>query len=254
MSLNHFELLGNLGQGAFGEVLLVRKIDNKQEYALKVVNKAFLNKERKQYQVYMEKAALVSLNHVGLIKLNFSFQDTGSLYFGLDYVDGGDFAQYIKLNFKNIQKDNYIIKFYMAEIILTLEYIHSKGIAHRDLKPENIMLTSKGHIKIIDFGTASIVDQKKATPELWHAEMQKHKNLDKSSKEHQSADNNQETEIQDYRNRQSSFVGTAEYVSPELLEEDKCGMESDLWALGIILYKLYTSKTPFQDETQYLVF
>lgn len=75
------------------------------------------------------------------------------------------------------------------------------------------MLTSKGHIKIIDFGTASIVDQKKATPELWHAEMQKHKNLDKSSKEHQPADNNQETEIQDYRNRQSSFVGTAEYNS-----------------------------------------
>lgn len=67
----------------------------------------------------------------------------------------------------------------MAEIILILEYIHSNGIAHRDLKPENLMLTNQGHIKLIDFGTASVVDQNKAPKELWEAEMTKHKKVEK---------------------------------------------------------------------------
>lgn len=54
------------------------------------------------------------------------------------------------------------IQFYIAEIIKVLEYLHSKGIVHRDLKPENIILTDERHVKLIDFGTASVFDPKLA--------------------------------------------------------------------------------------------
>jgi 3-phosphoinositide dependent protein kinase-1 len=82
-------------------------------------------------------------------------------------VDGGDFAQYLKLNYNRLSADT--IRFYMAEMILILEYLHSYGIVHRDIKvniyfypkkPENIMMTMDGHIKLIDFGTAKIFDEK----------------------------------------------------------------------------------------------
>ena len=72
----------------------------------------------------------------------------------LDYCHGGDFTTYIQLY--NEQLSVLIKKFYVAEIVTVLEYLHGLGITHRDLKPENIMLSKKGHLKLIDFGTAEI--------------------------------------------------------------------------------------------------
>lgn len=82
----------------------------------------------------------------------------------MDYISGGDFSNYLKLNFKNLVDST--IQFYLAEILLTVEYLHSQGIVHRDLKPENIMLTKDRHIKIIDFGTASVFDYNLCPPML----------------------------------------------------------------------------------------
>ncbi|KRW98801.1 Protein kinase-like domain [Pseudocohnilembus persalinus] len=240
LGIQDFHIHSSLGQGAFGEVLYVQKKSNNQEYALKVVNKKFLSKENKQYQVYIERGVLLTMDHKGIIKLYFSFQDSENLYFGLDYAGGGDFAHYLKLNFKNLVTKT--IQFYMAEIISTLEYLHVRGIVHRDIKPENIMMTQSRHLKLIDFGTATLYDEQKCPEKTKNAFQQ-------------SLALKQKTPKSEYtRERKMSLVGTAEYVSYELLEEEKCDYLADLWAFGIILFKMYHGKTPFYDQTEYLIF
>lgn len=82
----------------------------------------------------------------------------------LEYLEGGDLAEFLKLHGSIIQTvlleklTNETFKFYLAEILVVLDYLHKKGIAHRDVKPENLMLNKQGHLKLIDFGTASIID------------------------------------------------------------------------------------------------
>ena len=83
------------------------------------------------------------LKHPMLIQLSCSFQDQRNIYFVLDYAEGGSFIDLIKLNVLTEFLD---IQFYVAEMVLILEYLHSNGIAHRDFKPDNLMLNKKGHL------------------------------------------------------------------------------------------------------------
>lgn len=106
---------------------------------------------------------------------------------------------------------------------------------------------------MIDFGTASFFDPSKLSAET----LQKLTDLkDMSRKDERGSELDFGDEsLDDYQSRhKATFVGTAEYVSPELLEDDMCGPEADLWALGCIVYKMFTGKTPFQDSTEYLIF
>ena len=96
------------------------------------------------------------MKHPGIVKLRYSFQDKTSLYFVLEYCEGGDFINFIKNNMDKLTEDVKI--FYIGEIVNMLEYIHKSGVTHRDLKPENLMLDKRGHLKLIDFGTAEITN------------------------------------------------------------------------------------------------
>ena len=99
-TIDNFEYIASLGKGAYGEVILARRKSDSELVAIKVLNKNQLVKEKKQYQVFIEKEVLQRLNFVGVIKLLHSFQDKESLYFGIEYCEGGDFASYIDKNCK----------------------------------------------------------------------------------------------------------------------------------------------------------
>ena len=129
--------------------------------------------------------------------------------------------------------------FYMSEIVSCLEFMHSKGIYHRDIKPENVLIHDDGHIRLTDFGTAKIDDG--------------------SSKKQAASENDESKKDEDdtkKRERKGSFVGTAQYVPPELLNKDSevsyAGM--DFWALGILIYQCLLNKTPFFAPNDYLTF
>jgi len=123
-------------------------------------------------------------------------------------------------------------QYYAAQIVSSLEYLHNKGIAHRDLKPENIMLDEYLRIKIIDFATAKIRG-KEFNKKLMIFE---------------------ENSPNKAKKKRNTFVGTAEYVSPEVLKDGEVGPEADLWALGCIIYQMFTGHSPFKEKTEYLIF
>ncbi|MED6268120.1 Ribosomal protein S6 kinase alpha-6 [Characodon lateralis] len=132
---SQFELLKVLGQGSFGKVFLVRKIvgpDAGQLYAMKVLKKASL-KVRDRVRTKMERDILVEVNHPFIVKLHYAFQTEGKLYLILDFLRGGDVFTRLSKEVMFTEED---VKFYLAELALALDHLHSLGIVYRDLKPE----------------------------------------------------------------------------------------------------------------------
>lgn len=129
-------------------------------------------------------------------------------------------------------------RFYAAQILDTIEYMHSRGVIHRDLKPENVLLDDRMHVKITDFGTAKILEPPKRPPQ---------------DKEGNGVPTTDPTEGVD-DSRANSFVGTAEYVSPELLTDKAACKASDLWAFGCMVFQLLAGRPPFKASNEYQTF
>ncbi|KAI5964025.1 PKH1 [Candida theae] len=222
-SVTDFKFGKELGEGSYSTVILATdKITNKN-YAVKVLDKRHIIKEKKVKYVNIEKHALNRLsNRMGVISLYFTFQDKDSLYFVLDYASNGELLSLIK-KYNTLNED--CTRHFGAQILDAIKYMHDNGVIHRDIKPENILLDDKMRIQITDFGTARLLEKK-----------------------------NDESEDYPLDVRAKSFVGTAEYVSPELLESKFCGKPGDIWAFGCIIYQMIAGKPPFKATNEYLTF
>lgn len=223
-----------LGEGSYSTVLAATDRQTLREYAVKVLDKRHIIKEKKVKYVNIEKDALNRLTeHPGIVRLYYTFQDERSLYFVLDVASGGELLGVLK---KMGTFDEECARFYSAQILDSIAYMHSKGIIHRDLKPENVLLDDNMHTKITDFGTAKILDIRRAP--------------DGGSGNPEAGDPLDGVEI----DRANSFVGTAEYVSPELLTDKNACKASDLWAFGCIVYQLLVGRPPFKASNEYQTF
>lgn len=217
-----FTFIKQIGEGSFSTVYLAREVANGAEYAIKVCEKAHIMRERKQMYVQREKEVLARLNMNPcpyFVKLYCTFQDEQRLYFVMTYARNGELLGYIH---KVGCFDCDVVNFYAAEVILALDHLHKFGIIHRDVKPENILLNDGMHILITDFGSAKILDDENAQ--------------------------------EDGRKRRNSFVGTPEYIPPELLTDKQSSKSSDLWALGCLIYQMISGLPPFRAETEFLIF
>ncbi|XP_056135358.1 ribosomal protein S6 kinase alpha-2 [Lampris incognitus] len=206
---SQFQLLKVLGQGSYGKVFLVRKIrgvDRGQLYAMKVLKKATL-KVRDRVRSKMERDILAEVNHPFIVKLHYAFQTEGKLYLILDFLRGGDLFTRLSKEVMFTEED---VKFYLAELALALDHLHSLGIIYRDLKPENILLDEEGHIKITDFG------------------------LSKEAIENDK--------------RAYSFCGTIEYMAPEVVNRRGHTQSADWWSFGVLMFEMLTGSLPFQGK------
>ncbi|KAK4122529.1 Pkinase-domain-containing protein [Parathielavia appendiculata] len=220
-----------LGEGSYSTVFLATDRQTLREYAVKVLEKKHIIKEKKIKYVNIEKNTLNRLtDHPGIVRLYYTFQDESSLYYVLDLCNNGELLGVLK---KTVTFDIECTRFYGAQILDAIAYMHSRGVIHRDLKPENVLLDDQMHIKITDFGTAKLLPDPREPRPPENRSGQDGSQDDKSN---------------------ASFVGTAEYVSPELLTDKAVGKPSDLWAFGCIIYQLLAGRPPFKAATEYLTF
>lgn len=225
-----------IGEGSYSTVYLAVDLYNKKTYAIKVLLKKHIVREDKIKYVNIEKTALHRLGqqHPGIVQLYYTFQDELKLYFVLDFAEYGELLSIISKFGLLLEA---VLKFYMLQILDAVKFIHLKGIIHRDLKPENILVGYDFNLKITDFGTAKLLGTD-----------------DEDSQERINYDNVTGEGSQPPKDRKGSFVGTAEYVPPELLKHNACGFETDIWAIGCILYQFFNGLPPFKGGSEYLTF
>jgi len=158
LSQKMFTIGATLGTGTFGRVRLVSYDFKKIQYfALKMLKKTEIIRLKQVEHIKAEKNILTRINHPFIVNLYASFQDEKNLYMLMEYVIGGElFSQLRKVG----RFSNDTSRFYAAEIVLALEYLHERNIVYRDLKPENLLIDKDGHMKITDFGFAKHVEDR----------------------------------------------------------------------------------------------
>lgn len=152
-TVHSFELLATLGQGGFATVLLARDRATSSLFALKTIAKRNVRSKQNWSMVLTESTALAELRHPLIISLFSSFQDAGHVYFLLELAEGGTLAQLRQHHSDPF--DEPTARFYVAEIALALDHVHSRGFIYRDLKGDNVLISRDGHVKIADFGLAT---------------------------------------------------------------------------------------------------
>ncbi|GME84915.1 unnamed protein product [Ambrosiozyma monospora] len=239
-----FQFYECIGEGSYSKVYRAISIHNHRTYAVKILSKSHIQRENKRKYVNIEKDTLNILGkHPGIVTLYYTFQDDKSLYFVIDFAKNGELLSLIR---KLGSLSENLSKYYMTQLIDALDFIHSKGIIHRDMKPENILLNHEWKLMITDFGAAKVLSEE---------ELRLLRQDNKQINGYNNYNYNMESgKSSSSSTRTGSFVGTAEYVSPELLKYNMCGFECDLWAVGCILFQLIVGRPPFKGATEYLTF
>ncbi|XP_038974136.1 serine/threonine-protein kinase D6PK-like [Phoenix dactylifera] len=285
LCLNHFRLLKRLGCGDIGSVYLSELSGTKTYFAMKVMDKGSLASRKKLLRAQTEREILQCLDHPFLPTLYTHFETDKFSCLVMEFCPGGDLH-----TLRQRQPGKYFpeqaVKFYVAEVLLALEYLHMLGIIYRDLKPENVLVREDGHIMLSDFDLSLRCT---VSPTLI-----KSSNLDADSFRRnnpvycvqpaciepsciqpscmapttcfgprlfsKSKDRKPKPEIGNQVSplpeliaeptdaRSMSFVGTHEYLAPEIIKGEGHGSAVDWWTFGIFLYELLFGKTPFKGS------
>ncbi|KAA1466142.1 Pkinase-domain-containing protein [Dentipellis sp. KUC8613] len=229
-----FQKIKLLGRGDVGKVFLVREKKSSKLYAMKVLSKKEMIQRRKIKRALTEQEILASANHPFIVTLHHSFQSEEYLYFCMEYCMGGEFFRALQSRpGKCLSED--AARFYAAEVVAALEYLHLMGFIYRDLKPENILLHHSGHIMLSDFDLAKqsgVIGGRPAT--IHQSELNGIPLIDTKSC------------TADFRT--NSFVGTEEYIAPEVIRNSGHTSAVDWWTLGILIYEMIYATTPFKGR------
>jgi protein-serine/threonine kinase len=235
-----FEKVKLLGKGDVGKVYLVKEKASLRLYAMKVLNKKEMIQRNKIKRALAEQEILATSNHPFVVTLYHSFQSEDSLYLCMEYCMGGEFFRALQTReTKTIGEDD--AKFYAAEVTAALEYLHLMGFIYRDLKPENILLHQLGHIMLSDFDLSKQSAKTKG-PEIQFGKSHSHNNPTIDTK----------ACIDGFRT--NSFVGTEEYIAPEVIRGKGHTSAVDWWTLGIFIYEMLYGTTPFKGRDRKATF
>ena len=202
LSRNLFDFKYVIGRGGFGKVWKVSFKKTHHVYALKEMSKLKIIDRKSEKSIMSERNHLSKLNHPFLVNMICSFQDDDYLYLVMDLLTGGDLRYHLCYHKRFTEEQT---KFFLACLILGLDYIHSNKVIHRDIKPENLVLDAHGYIRITDFGVAKTFRK----------------------------NNSEETS------------GTPGYMAPEVLCAKNHTYAVDYFALGVIGYEFMFGERPY---------
>lgn len=237
-----------LGKGAVGRVYLVRLRGTDRLYAMKVLTKKDILEGSRVTRVMTEREILASVHHPFVVSLFATFQTRSKLCLVMEFCEGGEFFKLMKSRPGRFLREP-TAKFYAAEVLLALEYLHHLGFVYRDLKPENIMIRANGHIALSDFDLSAkataleprVVEHAHGRGFHWglgrQTSISKLSNLDIVDSE----------PVLQHRN---SFVGTLEYIAPEIIAGLDQTAGVDWWTFGILIYEMLVGRTPFVGQSR----
>ena len=203
-----YEIVGVLGDGGMGEVFRVRHLISERMEAMKVLLAASSANEEMLHRFTREIRLLATLSHPNIAALHTAFHHEGQLVMVMECVEGMDLRRTLEVGITLGQAVEYT-----RQVLVALEYAHSREVIHRDIKPSNIMVTPDGRVKVLDFGLALGVPDARLTTT-------------------------------------GALVGSMHYIAPELVSGGAHDARSDLYALGVTLYEMITGRLPI-DGTNY---
>nr|AML77298.1 putative LOV domain-containing protein [Oenothera villaricae] len=247
LGLKHFRPVKPLGSGDTGSVHLVELCGTGQLFAMKAMDKSVMLNRNKVHRACAEREILDMLDHPFLPALYASFQTKTHICLITDYCSGGELFLLLDRQPTKVLKED-AVKFYAAEVVVALEYLHFQGIIYRDLKPENVLLQSDGHIALTDFDLSCLTSCK---PQLLLPSTD-----EKKKRRYKNKQKGPETPIfmAEPMRASNSFVGTEEYIAPEIISGAGHTSAVDWWALGILLYEMLYGYTPFRGKTRQKTF
>jgi serine/threonine protein kinase len=244
ISLKDFHIDRLLGRGDVGRVFLVRSVVDQTPYAMKVLNKAEMVRRNKVQRIISERNILASSAHPFIITLHGAFQDQDNLYMLMDFCSGGElFHALHRQPGRRLPESD--ARFYAAEVLSALEYLHTLGVIYRDLKPENILLDEAGHIRLSDFDLSKAMEDR----EVHMVEMPDDASIFSFRR---GLGKNKPKAIVDTRFelQTNSFVGTEEYLAPEVIRGPCHTQAVDFWSFGILIFEMVYGVTPFYSSTR----
>jgi serine/threonine protein kinase len=225
--LGRYEIRSRLGAGGMGEVYLAEDSELHRNVALKVLPSDVSSNRDRMRRFKQEATAAAALNHPNIAHIYEIGEREGTNFIAMEFVDGVTLRQLIHARQTEVPK----LLRYLQHVAEGLAKAHAGGIVHRDLKPDNIMVTRDGHVKILDFGLAKLIEPQQTSPvseglsQLATAVMQPH-------------------------SAPGAVVGTVGYMSPEQAQGkiNEIDHRSDIFSFGCILYEVITHHKPFEGK------
>src|ERR1044071_6735292 len=220
--LGRYEIRSKLGEGGMGEVYLAHDMQLDRPIALKLLPADIARDQQRLHRFLQEARAAAALNHPNIAHIYEIGEAEGGYFIAMECVEGTTLDKRIGGRPLPISEALDIA----IQIADALDEAHGKGVTHRDIKSSNVMITTRGRVKVLDFGLAKITTA--------------------DSTSQQVSDSQMATRV---KTSPGVVMGTVNYMSPEQATGQKVDARTDIWSLGVVLYEMMTARVPFEGAT-----